>query len=308
MEDSGPEFILTRYLYSKTNVTHSLFLALLEHRHREALYWAYEIYFSGFPYDVLEFLERTYQEIYKNKNPDLENFINTTITSWNETNMTQHWLLGSIVYTLSKREYDLSGFVESYFKIKCIKCQKENIAENENERNPKTKKKFIIHMRKEDVEMYKTIDCGNASARDYIDHVLEFPIRKNVIDLFNSFEPENITEIYANMDNWLYYAAKSLIWSERLAEYGAVVNETYISIDFPNEDKKEAFYEKWNYDIEDQPLEIQDAINGEDLVQITLKDFAAKYGTTIVKNKKKTILKISLDEPLENTITLHYIP
>ena len=277
-----PDFILTRYLYSKTDVTHSFFLSLLEHKHNEALYWAYELYFSGFQNDIFEFVLRTYEEIYNNTNPDLEQFIKNEKILWDK-NPNHHWRVGSIIYTLSKREYDLSDFVEIYFKIKCEKETKQS-----------KKPLFIIHMCERDIEKYKSKDHMN------LDLVLEFPIRKNVIDLFNSGEPENLTEIYSDIDNWLYYAAKSPIWEHRLSFYGALMNEDDVCIEFPSEEKREEFYEKWNYDLEEQSIEIQDAINGEDIVQLTIKEFASKYGVKI-KMKKK----VKSPEKLENTIIYH---
>jgi hypothetical protein len=294
--DTLHKYILTRYLYSKTDVTHSLFLSMLEHKHREALYWAYEIYFSGFQEDVFEFILRTYKEVYETMNPDLLDFITNTIELWIE-NQEHHWLLGSIVYTLSKREYDLSYFIEFYFQIKCQNVSSDKFVNNG--------KKYVINMCESDIEKYKTIIKEPITKS--LQHVCEFPIRKNVIDLFNSFEPSNINEIYADMDNWLYYAARSPIWRGRLTEYDAVINENDVSIDFKNETKREEFYERWNYDIEEQSVEIQDAINGENIVQLTVKDFAAKYGVKLVTKKMKPNKKQQPppSPPLENTITYH---
>ena len=45
--------IFTRYLYNKTEVKQSLFIALLNRKRDEAMFWAYELYFSGFGTDIL---------------------------------------------------------------------------------------------------------------------------------------------------------------------------------------------------------------------------------------------------------------
>ena len=39
--------ILTRYLYKKSQVEYSLFISLLNRDCNEALFWTYELYFSG---------------------------------------------------------------------------------------------------------------------------------------------------------------------------------------------------------------------------------------------------------------------
>ena len=38
--------VLSRYLYSITDVKQSLFLSILEHNQEQAMFWGYELYFS----------------------------------------------------------------------------------------------------------------------------------------------------------------------------------------------------------------------------------------------------------------------
>ena len=48
--------ILSRYLYSITDVKQSLFLSILEHNQEQAMFWGYELYFSGFQEETFDYL------------------------------------------------------------------------------------------------------------------------------------------------------------------------------------------------------------------------------------------------------------
>ena len=75
---------LTRYLYSRIEVKQSLFISLLQKDVSQALFWGYELYYSGFQEETFDFIKDIYQEIYEKLNPDLKNFIDKTIMEWNE--------------------------------------------------------------------------------------------------------------------------------------------------------------------------------------------------------------------------------
>ena len=48
--------ILTRYLYFKDDVLCSLFFSILNKEKDEALFWAYELYYSGYEEETVEYL------------------------------------------------------------------------------------------------------------------------------------------------------------------------------------------------------------------------------------------------------------
>lgn len=68
------EIILTRYLYLKSGVLNSLENSILKNQYEESLFWAYEIYFSGFEEEIVEFLFGMIERYYKNF-PKLTNFL-----------------------------------------------------------------------------------------------------------------------------------------------------------------------------------------------------------------------------------------
>jgi hypothetical protein len=66
--------IFTRYLYFKTEVINSLHWSLLEHQYEESLFWAYEIYFSGFQDEIFSFFHEFYKIYQKEIYPEYESY------------------------------------------------------------------------------------------------------------------------------------------------------------------------------------------------------------------------------------------
>ena len=50
-------FVLTRYLYIKEDVLMSLLISILEKNYDQGLFWASELYFSGFQEEVVEYIK-----------------------------------------------------------------------------------------------------------------------------------------------------------------------------------------------------------------------------------------------------------
>ena len=105
---------LTRYLYSRIEVKQSLFISLLQRDVSQALFWGYELYYSGFQEETFDFIKDIYQEIYEKLNPDLQTIILNMLNEWNDCDSNEKdCKLGSIIYTLSQREYDMVAFAKS---------------------------------------------------------------------------------------------------------------------------------------------------------------------------------------------------
>ena len=86
------EPIFTRYLYEKEQVKRSLSLAIRKYKREEALFWAYELYHSGFQEEVWSLVS------------ELHNFtVNPLFTRFLENNWKDPCMLGTIVGTLSIR-------------------------------------------------------------------------------------------------------------------------------------------------------------------------------------------------------------
>ena len=68
-------FIFTRYLYEKQEVGYSLLHALLQKKEDEAIFWAIELYDSGFEEELYEFLWVVFQDFYASLNMKFEHYL-----------------------------------------------------------------------------------------------------------------------------------------------------------------------------------------------------------------------------------------
>lgn len=76
------EFTLTRYLYVTKYVKLSLIIALLEKDLDKALFWTFELYFSGLDQDLFGLLWIIYFGFYASLNPELFDYLLETYNNW----------------------------------------------------------------------------------------------------------------------------------------------------------------------------------------------------------------------------------
>ena len=280
--NENSKFTLTRYLYSKKEVKHSLLLSLLEHESDEALFWAYELYYSGFDTYVFKFVLKTFNLFYKKENMQLESFIVNTIEEWNQDN-SKDYLLGSIIYTLSTRDYHIDEFINIYNSGDDITCV---LVPPKNE--PK-KKKFIIKMTMKDIDIYKTIEPQTMKNWKILSYMCRYPIRTNVNHIFGTERPENIEDVY-NSDHWLYYAFRSPVWKERILCFEGKMDDEKREIIFPNDDAFDEFYDCWGYEPDEQSTEVKEMFMGlSNEKQTTLEEFCGLYGGLLIRNTNEEL-------------------
>lgn len=257
------EVVLTRYLYNHIEVRQTLFISILNHDIDESLYWAYELYYSGLKETFIEFLIDIYLLIYKSDNPEIEKFVMDQIEHLrNEDN---DLLLGNIVATLCTRQYDLQKFCKKFLHVDATQINKGN------------RHKLKVNLTEEYIEQYKTKN----EQRIYrtLRNVIKYSIRKDLNKLFNAssnFDYEAMKNIYHN--NWLYFTRKCPLWNERIKEHKGIVDDDKKTIVFPNDDQLEEFCEKWNYEPDEQPSNIQNALMGTNNCEyLNIKGFCKKY-------------------------------
>jgi hypothetical protein len=76
------EFTLTRYLYVTRYVKLSLIIALLEKDINKALFWTFELYFSGLDQELFGLLWVVYFGFYASLNPELFDYLLETYKNW----------------------------------------------------------------------------------------------------------------------------------------------------------------------------------------------------------------------------------
>ena len=260
------ELVLTRYLYPKIYVKQSLMMALLEHQYDESLYWGYELYFSGFEDEMYDFVFQLYNEIYRFDNPKFIQFMESIRMDWYK-NTLQYWLIGSIIATLSQCNYRMDNFVRNYFKVPCVHIEK-----------PK-KRTMIIRMNERNIYEYKT-NRPISKPYKYLPLVCRYNVRTNINQLFMGDFHELEKKWYSN---WIFYAGLSPICQERLDDFDGRINLEKKTVEFENENIKEAFYDRWNLEPDEQSLQTQHTILGnKNILQISLKDFCEKFGCPLL--------------------------
>ena len=100
--------ILTNLLYFKDEVIISFICSLLN-KSESAIFWAYEIHYSGFSDELFQCLENIYYYFFATLNPKFKKFLKRNITMWRETKDIQ--IINSIVSNLLIRPYNLDIFM-----------------------------------------------------------------------------------------------------------------------------------------------------------------------------------------------------
>ena len=162
-----------------------------------------------------------------------------------------------LIKQLYKMQNYLSDTLDKQFillvKIISLMIEKEKI-------NKKTKS-FYVQVKPQEIACYHLNNfVHNINPYQVLKNACKFPINNYAhFSLFN-FQRNNLThnqlkEEYHN--NWLFYASFSPIWSKRLHYYGANVNLINKKVEFQKEDLEEEFYNNYNYEPDEQSLEVK---------------------------------------------------
>jgi len=74
-ENMNTNFEFTRYLYEKEEVKIALQTSILDKKVEEALFWAYELFYSGFTCELYELFWKIYYDFYASTNPSFEKYL-----------------------------------------------------------------------------------------------------------------------------------------------------------------------------------------------------------------------------------------
>jgi hypothetical protein len=182
------EIRFTRYLYEFNQVIYSLYSSLLEKKKEESLFWAYELYHSGFKYDAWCLVRDFYVENYAGYNSKITKRFDNIYLEWKETG--NDLLLGTVVSTLAIMP----------------------------ERTAEPKKIFII-LYTNDRHSTQPI---NGLARNYLKSVSQYPIRRE------TEEVDSLVQDAYLGPNWLDYCTETPIWQERIQSGNGCILENRV--------------------------------------------------------------------------------
>jgi hypothetical protein len=111
-EEHCSDLIFTRYLYIKDEVQISLLVSILN-KNDDAIFWAYELYYSGFKTELLNIIWKIYYDFFVTLNPTFEKYLLKKHREILETESDQDKdkVISSIVQTLLFRPFNTDVFL-----------------------------------------------------------------------------------------------------------------------------------------------------------------------------------------------------
>jgi len=110
----SPLFQFTRYLYEKDEVQIALLFSMLNKNTEESLYWAYELYYSGYKTELSNLLWKMYYDFYAILNPSFNDFLLSKMKLFHDAKT-----VSSIITNLIIRPYTLDVFILRQIVLNC---------------------------------------------------------------------------------------------------------------------------------------------------------------------------------------------
>ena len=103
----GANLVFTRYLYIKDEVKIALLISILN-TSDDAIFWAYELYYSGNKNELIEFIWQIYYDFFATQNPTFAAYLSTKLS---KEGLKEDRLISSIVQNLLIRNYNTDIFL-----------------------------------------------------------------------------------------------------------------------------------------------------------------------------------------------------
>lgn len=108
----GSDLVFTRYLYLKDEVRVALLVSILNKSNDAAIFWAYELYYSGFKYELLNLIWKIYYDFFATLNPAYEQYLLKNHKELlNENMTTQDAVISEIIHDLLFRPFNTDVFL-----------------------------------------------------------------------------------------------------------------------------------------------------------------------------------------------------
>jgi hypothetical protein len=282
----GSNLVFTRYLYVKDEVQMALLISLLN-KSDDALFWAYELFHSGFQIELLKLLWKIYYDFFATLNPSFEIYLNKKQTIYQSDLSKREKIISSIINNLLIRDFNTDVFMmrkicEMFEKdddesdeLKCkayemwstrdtdipfqVPLSKLLVKRDSNNSNNSKKRKtrnFYVQVDPDSLQQYRTLESGKP-AYTVLKEACKCAVdSEHFLSLFKLERPANIREKYS--DKWLYHASFSPVWFDRIKEYKGYVDYVKNVVKFANEDFEELFHAAYGYEPDEQPLQIKD--------------------------------------------------
>lgn len=135
----GSELVFTRYLYVKDEVRIALLVSILN-KSDDAIFWAYELYYSGFRNELFNLLWKIYYDFFASLNPTFEAYFLKKHKEWlnsnsenktgNENDYKKDNIISAIIQDLLFRPFNSDVFflrnICEQFEIEIVYCNNIN--------------------------------------------------------------------------------------------------------------------------------------------------------------------------------------
>ena len=322
---------LTNLLYFKDEVEAALIIALLNKNEGAAIFWAYELHYSGLNDELFSLLEKIYYYFFATLNPNFKPFLNRKHGS------REFQDINAIVINLLIRPYNLDIFllVQTCKSVKIPTDFDGDLVPLIAAKKYATVAKYLLHTCSETefVKMKK----GACSRLEYLAQLMEpntsigiksghklyleseyvgpeigeDPVLYKILEthckygvndsgVLSAFQLERpkeykkVQELWRS--NWRYYACRSPVWLERVESYGSVLDNEKNCVLFENEHQEEAFYNQFNLEPDEQKRETQQKIIPDLIEKVKPSDFYEKFkgDKGIYKITQNTLDKIKI--------------
>jgi hypothetical protein len=119
----------TRYLYVKDEVKYALLMALLSKEEDIALFWAHELYYSGFTKELFEYLWIIYYDFYASLNPAFEKYLTNKHKDFLKEPTNE--IIANIIINLCLRPFNTDVFMLRQI-VKQFQIEVEKVDDNED--------------------------------------------------------------------------------------------------------------------------------------------------------------------------------
>ena len=110
----GNDLVFTRYLYIKDEVRIALLVSILN-KSDDSIFWAYELYYSGFKHELFNLIWKIYYDFFATINPTFEAYLFKKHKEWiltnGENDPTQDCIVSSIIQNLLFRPFNSDIFI-----------------------------------------------------------------------------------------------------------------------------------------------------------------------------------------------------
>jgi hypothetical protein len=103
----GDNLVFTRYLYIKDEVKTALLISILN-KSDDAIFWAYELYYSGYKNELYSFIWQIYYDFFATLNPSFTIYLSKKL---NQEDLIEDRLISSIIQNLLIRSFNTDVFI-----------------------------------------------------------------------------------------------------------------------------------------------------------------------------------------------------